>query len=174
MSPRRVLIFLFIALVGAATWRLIHPAGTAVYSQLVNRVIPRMSLPSARPGQPPVTSASLATGKPHLVNLFGSWCVPCMAEAPSLMTLKQQGVSITGIAIRDRAEAVVAFLGENGDPFDAIGLDRDGRAQVALGSAGVPETLVLDGKGVIRRQFIGGLDASSLPEVRSALAEAEQ
>ncbi|MEO7786936.1 MAG: redoxin family protein [Sphingomicrobium sp.] len=174
MKPRFIPIFFFIALVAVFTWRLVYPPGTAVYSQLVNREIPPLSLPSARPGQPPVTSASLATGKPQLVNLFGSWCVPCMAEAPNLMRLKQEGVSIVGIAIRDRPSAVAAFLGEHGDPFGAIGLDSDSRAQVALGSGGVPETFVVDGKGVIRRQFIGGLDADSLPEVRRALAEAAQ
>ncbi|MCA1654629.1 MAG: redoxin family protein [Sphingomicrobium sp.] len=162
----------FIALVLALSWRLAHPSGTAVYSQLVDRPVPALTLPDAAPGQPPITAAAFATGKPQLVNLFGSWCVPCIAEAPQLKHLQSEGVRIIGIAVRDRPEAVAAFLGENGNPYASIGLDRGSDAQVALGSSGVPETFVVDGRGVIRRQFIGGIDEGALPEVRRALAEA--
>lgn len=162
----------FVILLGGLFWMLRHPTGTNVYSQMVNREIPAISLPSARPEEPPVTSASLATGKPHLVNLFASWCVPCVAEAPLLMQLKAEGTPITGIAVRDSPTALRQFLASNGDPYVAIGLDLDSRGQLALGSSGVPETFVVDGGGVIRRQFIGGLDRKSLSDVRAALAEA--
>ncbi len=172
MKSRYAPIFVFIALVGALSWRLVHPAGTAVYSQMVNRPVPAFNLPSGRAGEEPLTAASLATGKPHLLNLFASWCVPCMAEAPHLARLKAEGVPIVGIAIRDRPGAVQAFLAEHGDPFSQVGLDSGSNAQVALGSSGVPETFVVDGHGVIRRQFIGGIDQDALPELRRALAEA--
>lgn len=174
MVKRFAPLFLFVVLLAALTWRLGHPGTTSVYSQMVNRDIPALSLPSLRAGEPPLTSAAFATGKPHLVNLFASWCVPCVAEAPLLMQLKQEGFPITGIAVRDSPEAVSAFLARHGDPFVMVGLDRDSRGQIALGSSGVPETFVVDRRGVIRRQFIGGLDKKSLGDVRQALVEAER
>ncbi|NWM30154.1 redoxin domain-containing protein, partial [Escherichia coli] len=78
----------------------------------------------------------LATGKPRLLNVFASWCIPCIAEAPQLLKLRQAGVEIDAIAIRDTPEAVQAFLERNGDPDARIGDDPTGKAQIALGSSG--------------------------------------
>ena len=120
---------------------------------------------------PGFTSADLATGKPRLVNLFASWCVPCIAEAPVLDELKQRGVSIDGIAVRDRPEDVAAFLAKNGNPFQRIGSDPTSRVQIALGTAGVPESFVVDGRGVIRHQHIGPIEPG---DVSTILAELEK
>ena len=73
------------------------------------------------------------------------------------MALKRRGVPIDGVAIRDRSEDVARFLAEWGDPFERIGADPASRVQFALGSSGVPETFVVDGKGVIRHQHIGDI-----------------
>ena len=174
MTSRYTPLIVLVALAGALSWRLAHPGSTAVYSQLVHREVPALALPSALPGGAPLTAASFTTGKPQLINLFASWCVPCIGEAPFLSQLKSEGVPVTGIAVRDRPEAVAAFLAQNGNPYARIALDRDSSAQVALGSSGVPETFVVDGHGVITRQFIGGIDSAALPEVRRALAEASR
>lgn len=163
---------IFLAIVGALVWRLVHPGDPAIRSQLANRPLPALALPAALPTKPGVASADLATGKPHLVNLFASWCVPCITEMALLKSLANQGVAIVGIDVRDRPEDLAAFLARNGDPFVAIGADRDSAAQLALGSSGVPETFVVDGRGIVRRQFIGGIRESDLPQVRAALAEA--
>ena len=165
-------IALFVALVGALVWRLVHPGDTAIRSQLTDRPVPAFALPAAAPGKPGLASTDLATGKPHLLNLFASWCVPCITEIPLLKQLAAEGVPIVGIDIRDRPDALARFLDNNGDPFTAIGADSDSVAQMALGSSGVPETFVVDGHGIIRRQYIGGLTTSDLPRVRAALAEA--
>ena len=80
------------------------------------------------------------------------------AEAPQLMALKRRGVPIDGIAIRDRPEDVAALPRRPGAiRSSAIGADTDRRVQIALGSAGVPETFVVDGRGVIRHQHIGAI-----------------
>ena len=64
----------------------------------------------------------------------------------------------TRIAIRDRPEDVAAFLARHGDPFDRIGADRESRVQMALGSSGVPESFVVDGRGIIRYQHMGPIE----------------
>lgn len=168
LAPLLVLVLL----VAGLSWRYNRPSATGVLSQQVTFDLPVMTLPSARAGQSPLVLSTLATGKPQLINLFASWCLPCIAEAQQLVTLNSEGVAITGIAVRDRPEAAMAFVAAHGDPFGHIGLDPDGRAHLALGAAGVPETLVVDGKGVVRHRFVGGLDAKSLDDVRRALAQA--
>jgi cytochrome c biogenesis protein CcmG/thiol:disulfide interchange protein DsbE len=116
-------------------------------------------------GKPGLSSADLATGQPRLINVFASWCVPCIAEAPLLVELKRQGVAIDAIAVRDRPEDVTDFLARNGDPFERIGTDPESRVQLALGSSGVPETFVVDGHGIIRYQHMGPIEPGDVANV---------
>ena len=156
-------------LVGALVWRLVNPPDNDVQSEMVGSAVPRFEAAAALPGQPGISSRDLADGKPKLVNFFASWCVPCIGEAPVLMELKQQGVSIVGIAVRDRPEDLKAFLARNGDPFDWIAADPQSRLQLAFGSAGVPETFVVDGKGIIRMQHIGPIEPDDIPDILEAV-----
>jgi cytochrome c biogenesis protein CcmG/thiol:disulfide interchange protein DsbE len=162
-------IILAIWILGTFAWRLVQPDDPTIRSQLVNRDVPAFELPAAVPGTPGLRSADLATGKPRLLNLFASWCVPCVGEAPVLAELQRRGVEIDGIAIRDTPGAVSAFLERHGNPYSRIGSDRTSRAQLALGSAGVPETFVIDGKGAMRLQHVGPIYESDIPEIMSAL-----
>jgi cytochrome c biogenesis protein CcmG, thiol:disulfide interchange protein DsbE len=168
---RLIPIVLLVWLVIGLAWRLVKPADTAIPSQLVERTAPRFQLPAAVGNKPGLTSADLATGQPRLLNIFASWCVPCIGEAPVLRELQRRGVRIDAIAVRDTPEALNAFLARNGDPYERIGADRQSAVQIALGSSGVPETFVIDGKGVIRRQYIGPLKPSNIAGV---LRELEQ
>jgi cytochrome c biogenesis protein CcmG/thiol:disulfide interchange protein DsbE len=85
--------------------------------------------------------------------------------------LKARGVTIDAIAVRDTPDAITAFLSQYGDPYAAIGNDAQSNVQIDLGSSGVPETFVVDGHGVIRRQYIGPLSSSNVPGVLRELAE---
>lgn len=116
----------------------------------------------------------MADGKPHLVNIFASWCIPCRVEAPQLGALARAGVPIEGISVRDSTEALQGFLKENGDPYKRVGADDDGKVQLSLGSSGVPETYVIDGKGVIRYQHIGEIRPDQIPLILEKLKEASQ
>ena len=100
---------------------LFAPADRAVKSAMVGKPMPDFTLPALVPGKPGVSSKSFADGKPRLVNVFASWCGPCIAEAPQLMQLKNQGVEIVGIATADTPEDMARFLSTAGDPFTAIG-----------------------------------------------------
>ena len=154
-------------------WKLIQPEDSTVRSQLVNRDVPQFALPAGLPGTPTLSSTDLATGEPRLLNFFASWCVPCIAEAPILKRMKAQGVKIDGIAVRDTPGAVAAFLDRHGNPYERIGADRHSSVQLALGSSGVPETFVVDGKGVIRFQFVGPIGSADIPTVMRELEKAK-
>ena len=166
---RLIPIVLLVWILIAFAWRLIAPNDPTVRSQLVNRSVPEFELTQVVPDVPGLRSTDLATGEPRLLNLFASWCVPCVAEAPVLEDLKRRGVQIDGIAIRDTPGGIAAFLGRYGNPYNRIGSDPTSRAQLALGSAGVPETFVIDGKGVIRLQFVGPIGRGDVPKVLEEL-----
>ena len=146
---------LFAIFLGLAASELSSPSERILRSRLVGKPMPGFTLPAVAPGRPGLVSADLAQGGPRLVNVFASWCVPCITEAPVLMELKRRGVPIDGIAIRDRPADVAKFLARHGDPYDRIGADPNSAVQMALGSTGVPETFIVDGRGIFRKQHIG-------------------
>lgn len=164
---------LFLALVGLFAFGLMRPKDDVIRSKLVGRALPAFDLPAAASDRPALASVQLADGQPRLVNVFASWCLPCAAEAPQLMALKQAGARIDGIAIRDARVDVDSFLRRNGNPFDRIGLDARSEVQIALGSSGVPETFVIDGKGRIAHQHVGDIRADDVPGLLKMLEEAK-
>lgn len=173
---KRVLIWaplaLFALVFALVASGLIKPGDRMVRSAMVGKPLPAMQLPALVPGRPGIDSAAM-TGKPRLLNVFASWCIPCIAEAPQLMKLKQAGVEIDAIAVRDTPDAVQQFLRQNGDPYARIGDDKASAAQLALGSSGVPETFVIDARGTIAYQHIGDIRAENIPELLAALEKAK-
>jgi cytochrome c biogenesis protein CcmG/thiol:disulfide interchange protein DsbE len=173
MRALRFLPLILVAfIVAALVWRLANPPDTNVESGMIGKPVPAFTAAVALPGEPALSSADLADGRPKLVNFFASWCVPCVGEAPVLAMLKEQGVPIVGIAVRDRPADLRQFLSDNGDPFERIGSDPQSKLQLAFGSAGVPETFVVDGGGVIRMQHIGPIEPQDVPDLIAAVKEA--
>ncbi|WP_414900403.1 DsbE family thiol:disulfide interchange protein [Sphingomonas flavalba] len=160
---------LFALLVGFIVFGLVRPADHVVVSKMIGQPAPVFALPAAVPGKPGLDSAAFADGRPRLLNIFASWCLPCAAEAPVLMALKDKGVVIDAIAIRDRPDDLAAFLARWGDPFARIGADHDSRVQMAFGSSGVPESFVIDGRGIIRHQHVGPIREEDVPAILAAL-----
>ena len=165
----RVLRFLpllvLVAFVAAVAWRISQPADEKVASKLIGQPVPEFALASATPGKQGLTSKDISAGQPRMINVFASWCVPCIAEAPLLGELKRQGVAIDAIAVRDKPEDVAAFLARHGDPFDRIGSDPESKVQLALGSSGVPESFIVDGRGIIRYQHMGPIEPKDVPTI---------
>ena len=151
---------------------LLRPANREVASAMIGKPLPQFDLRAAVAERPGLTRSEMATGKPRLLNVFASWCIPCAVEAPQLAKLAASGVEIDGVAISDRREDLEAFLARHGNPFARIGADDHRVVQLAIGSSGVPETFVIDGKGVIRYQHIGEIRSEHLAVIRAKLKEA--
>ena len=163
---------LFISICVVVAIQLIRPAGTEVRSAMIGQPVPQFTLPAASPDRPGLTSADFRDGKPKLLNIFGSWCVPCAAEAPQLVELERRGATIFGVDLRDHPDDLAGFLTERGNPFARIGADEVSIVPVALGSSGVPESFVIDGRGVIRYQHIGDIRPEDVPLILDKLREA--
>lgn len=159
----------FVGLLGVVASGLISPADRTVRSALIGQPLPPFALPAMVAGKPGLATADFARGQPRLLNVFASWCVPCAAEAPQLMALRRAGVPIDAIAIRDTTPAIRTFLAANGDPFERIGSDPASRVQLALGSSGVPESFVIDGRGRIVLQHVGGINPGDVSELVAAV-----
>ncbi|WP_017666195.1 DsbE family thiol:disulfide interchange protein [Porphyrobacter sp. AAP82] len=163
---------LFAFFAGLAAYMLTQEKDQFVESTMIGQPLPAFALDPAFDGLPGASRADF-TGRPKLLNIWASWCLPCIAEAPQLEALQKQGVEIIGIAIRDKPADVAGFLARYGNPYARIGSDRISEVQLAIGSSGVPETFVIDGKGVIRYQHIGDIGAEDVPTLLAELEKAQ-
>ena len=168
-APLAILLLLLAGLV----WRLATPTNTDVPSRLTGKPVPPFDLPAALSNKPGLKSRDLETGQPRLVNIFASWCVPCITEVRVLQELRRRGVRIDGIAVRDRPQDIAEFLANYGDPYERIGSDEESKVQISLGSSGVPESFVVDGRGTIRYQHIGPIEPSDVPSIFKELEQAK-
>lgn len=150
-------------------WGLTRDDNRLIQSQWIDKPMPLFDLPPAVEGQPGLSSRGLADGRPRLVNIFASWCVPCRIEGPQLEALRARGVIIEGIAVRDRPEDLARFLAEVGNPYSSIGADTRSQVQIAMGSSGVPETFLVDGNGIVREQIQGVITADMVPVIMAKL-----
>jgi cytochrome c biogenesis protein CcmG/thiol:disulfide interchange protein DsbE len=164
---------LFAFFAGLAGYMLTQEKDQFVESTMIGQPLPAFALEPAFAGLPGASTADFTGGRPRLLNIWASWCLPCIAEAPQLEALKAQGAEIIGIAIRDRPEDVANFLGRHGNPYARIGSDPISEVQLAIGSSGVPETFVIDAKGVIRYQHIGDIRESDVPKLLAELEKAK-
>jgi hypothetical protein len=109
-----------------------------------------------------ISSASLS-GKPYLLNVWASWCMPCLQEHPQMMALAQRHrIRMVGMNYKDRPEDARRWLAHNGNPFDEIMVDAQGRTAIDFGVYGVPETFLIDGEGRIRRKIVGAISIETL------------
>jgi cytochrome c biogenesis protein CcmG/thiol:disulfide interchange protein DsbE len=151
------------------------PPPDLVPSALLNKPVPRLVLPGLDAQSAGFTTADLAAGHVSVINVFASWCAPCRTEGGQLAQLaKLPGVALYGMTQKDKPASTRAFLDEVGNPFSKISRDDDGSASIEWGVYGVPETFVVDGKGIIRLKYVGPLsDAVLKSQVMPAIKAAQ-
>jgi len=99
-------------------------------------------------------------GKVWILNVWASWCPPCLVEHPVVTRIAQSGlVPVVGLNYKDQRDDALPWLKRNGDPYQLIVFDPNGRIGIDYGVYGVPETYVIDRQGVIRYKQIGPLTA---------------
>ncbi|MFN3214389.1 MAG: DsbE family thiol:disulfide interchange protein [Henriciella sp.] len=128
---------------------------SVIPTEMIDREMPAFELPELRDEAVMVSQTDLVGGI-TLVNVFGSWCVACLQEHPTLMQLsRDQTVRIVGINWRDDRVDALAWLVKHGDPYQAIVFDAESELVIEIGVTGAPETFVLDPAGRIRYKQIG-------------------
>jgi cytochrome c biogenesis protein CcmG/thiol:disulfide interchange protein DsbE len=145
-------------------------------SALIGKAAPADVLPALDSRTQGFGPRELAAGRVTVVNVWASWCAPCRAEVPALTELSTRGdVDLFGIAYRDKPKAARAFLDEMGNPFARIAR-ADGKIGIEWGISGVPETFVIDGRGIVRARIVGALtdDGKYADELLPAIAKAKE
>lgn len=149
---------------------------SAIPSALIGTQAPSLALPPLDgSGLPALTDAEIK-GKVTLVNVFASWCIPCRQEHPMLKEMsKDERLNVVGINYKDKSDNALRFLGELGNPYDAIGIDPNGKAAIDWGVYGIPETYLVGSDGKIIYKKVGPIDVATyerdlIPAIEKAIA----
>jgi len=112
-------------------------------------------------------------GKVVILNFWATWCTPCNEELPSLMDMQERmrnrGVVVLGVSIDVDNDAYHRFLKLRNVNFLTV---RDPEQKVAAmyGTAGWPETYIIDRQGVMLRKIIGPINWNA-PEITQFLSK---
>lgn len=138
---------------------------SAIPSALIGTKAPKLALPPLEGSNLPPLTDDAIKGKLTLVNVFASWCIPCRDEHPVLKELARSGqLNIVAINYKDTSENALRFLGELGNPYNAIGIDPNGSAAIDWGVYGIPESYLVAPDGTILYKQVGPFTPTSLKE----------
>jgi cytochrome c biogenesis protein CcmG/thiol:disulfide interchange protein DsbE len=155
-------------------WRGLYLDPKELPSMLIDKPMPEFALTTVDGNE--ISNADLPNSM-FLLNVWGSYCLPCLIEHPTLMRLAEEGeIPVVGINYRDKKQLALGWLGDNGNPFAFSILDESGRFGIDLGVYGAPETYLVDADGVIRYRHVSVLDENVwrqdfLPAINKLQAE---
>jgi cytochrome c biogenesis protein CcmG/thiol:disulfide interchange protein DsbE len=136
---------------------------SAIRSPLVGKPAPGFSLRPLDGDGPPISLADFR-GRPVVVNFWASWCVPCAKEHAVLVQGARRwgkDAQFLGIVYQDEEDLAQRFLERHGRGYPSL-MDDEGKAAIAYGVYGVPETFFISPDGVIVEKYVGPLDMEAL------------
>ena len=135
-----------------------------VPSPLIGKAAPAFELPLLLAPDKKFSEKDML-GRVWILNVWASWCPPCLVEHAVVTRIARSGLApVVGLNYKDAREEALPWLERNGNPYQLIAFDRDGRIGIDYGVYGVPETYVIDRQGVIRYKHIGPLSADVVRE----------
>jgi cytochrome c biogenesis protein CcmG/thiol:disulfide interchange protein DsbE len=131
-------------------------------SPLVNKPAPAFNAPKLHAPQEMLSPQDLK-GQVWLLNVWASWCVSCREEHPVLNQFAQQKLlPIIGLNYKDDPNAAQEWLNTLGNPYTTSIMDTEGRIGIDWGVYGVPETFIIDKKGMVRHKHTGPITPEAI------------
>ena len=109
-----------------------------------------------------------------VLNLWATWCAPCIEELPSLLALQQKmpELAVVGVSMDTEEPVYREFLARHHVTLTTV-RDGDGRINALYGTVQIPETYIIDRQGMLRRKLISAQDWTS-PEIEDYLQRLER
>jgi peroxiredoxin len=119
-------------------------------------------------------SLSNYKGKVVLVNIWATWCPPCVDEMPSMEKLyrkfKGQNFEILAVSIDEPGlKAVAPFMKKSNLTFPAL-IDSEGAIKTVYGITGIPESFIIDQQGILIKKIVGPVDWAT-PQIFSFFSD---
>ncbi len=159
----------FMALVGLMLFGLKNDP-KVIPSPFIGQPAPNFSLPKLYKPEEMVTAKEMK-GEVWVLNLWASWCVSCRAEHKVLSRLIEKmkvptiGLNYKDYGTEDYGDEALAWLARYGNPYQSVAVDTEGTAGLDWGVVGVPETFVVDKKGIVRYKFTGPVYDEAMDQI---------
>ena len=119
-------------------------------------------------------SSEVFGNKKQLVNFFATWCKPCRDEHSYIKRFSnQEGIDVIGINYKDDEQKVIGWLDKLGNPYSDIAIDKNGRIAIDWGVYGIPETFIVNSKGIIKYRHVGPITKKIYKKINLIINEIE-
>ena len=107
-----------------------------------------------------------------IVNFFATWCKPCRDEHEYIKKFsKENKIRIIGINYKDDSKKTIKWIKNLGNPYSDIPLDKKGNIAIDWGVYGIPETFIVNSKGIIKYRHIGPVDKKNYKKINTIIKE---
>ena len=143
-------------------------------SNLLNKKVPNFEAKSLFDDKKFVSSDEF--GKELvLVNFFATWCKPCRDEHTYIKQFsKEEGIRVIGINYKDKSTNAIKWLRKLGNPYSNVPIDKDGRIAIDWGVYGIPETFIVNSKGIIKYRHVGPVTKKIYKKINLLIKEVEK
>ena len=142
-------------------------------SNLINKNVPNFESESLLKKEKFVSSKEFGNEK-ILVNFFATWCKPCLDEHIYIKRFaNEKNIRIIGINYKDKTKKTIQWLKNLGNPYSNIPIDKNGRIAIDWGVYGIPETFVINSKGIIKYRHVGPITKKTFKKIELLIKQIE-
>ena len=109
-----------------------------------------------------------------LVNFFATWCKPCRDEHIYIKRFSnEKEIKVIGINYKDNSKKAIQWLKVLGNPYTNVAIDKSGRIAIDWGVYGIPETFIVNSKGIIKYRHVGAVTKKIYKKINLIINESE-
>jgi len=146
---------------------------SAIPSNLLDKNIPKFETESLLRKERFISSKEFGN-EIILVNFFATWCLPCRDEHIYIKRFSnEKGIRVIGINYKDSSDNAVEWLKNLGNPYSDVPIDKNGRIAIDWGVYGIPETFIVNSKGIIKYRHVGAITKKIYKKINLLIKEIE-
>ena len=140
-------------------------------SNLLNKNVPKFETESLFKKEKFISSKEFGN-EIILVNFFATWCLPCRDEHIYIKSFSdQKGIRVIGINYKDDPKKTIQWLKDMGNPYSNVPIDKHGKIAIDWGVYGIPETFIINSKGIIKYRHVGPVTKKIYIKINSLIKE---
>ena len=146
---------------------------SAIPSNLLDKNIPKFETESLLRKERFISSKEFGN-EIILVNFFATWCLPCRDEHIYIKRFSnEKGIRVIGINYKDNSKKTIQWLKNLGNPYSNVPIDKNGRIAIDWGVYGIPETFLINSKGIIKYRHVGQITKKTYKKINLLIKEIE-